>query len=58
MLISLLDLFIAGVETTSTSLTWAFLLLALNPEVQEKLYEEIQEKVGNSRLPVLKDKNK
>ena len=58
MLIALLDLFQAGLETTSTTLTWTFLLLALHPEVQEKLYEEIVEVVGTSRLPGLEDKKR
>ena len=32
-----LDLFIAGSETTSSSLKWAVLYMALNPDVQAKL---------------------
>jgi cytochrome P450 len=56
MLIALLDLFLAGVETTSTTLSWTFLILANHPEVQEKLYEEIKEKIGASSLPKLADK--
>jgi len=53
---TMLDLFIAGAETTSTTLTWEFLLLALNPEKQQKLYEEIKRVVGTSRLPSLTDR--
>jgi len=58
MLYSLLDLFLAGAETTSTTLTWVFLILAVHPEVQEKLYAEIKAVVGNSRLPGLNDKQR
>ncbi len=56
MLIALMDLFLAGVETTSTTLSWTFLILANHLEVQEKLFEEIKEKIGVSSLPKLADK--
>jgi cytochrome P450 len=44
-----LDLLLSGIETTSN--TEAFLLynLAKNPEVQEKLYKEIKEVVGDCK---------
>lgn len=54
--ITLLDLFVAGAETTSTTLSWEFLLLALHPKEQEKLHEEIKQVVGLSRLPSLNDR--
>uniref|UniRef100_A0A7E4VEE3 Cytochrome P450 n=1 Tax=Panagrellus redivivus TaxID=6233 RepID=A0A7E4VEE3_PANRE len=38
---------LAGYETTSTALAFTAWLLAKNPHVQEKLYAEIVEKVGN-----------
>ena len=51
------DFFLAGAETTSTTLTWAILLMTLNPEVQEKCAQEIQSVLG-SRLPSQSDRNK
>ncbi|XP_035667221.1 cytochrome P450 2U1-like [Branchiostoma floridae] len=40
------DLFVAGSETTSTTLTWALLYMVLYPEVQQKVQEEIDSVVG------------
>ena len=39
----LIDLFIAGMETTSSSVLWTFLLLLHHPEAKRKLLEEIDE---------------
>lgn len=39
----LVTLFVAGHETTSNALTWAFYLLATHPEVQIKLQKELDE---------------
>jgi len=52
------DLFSAGTETTSTTIRWAILYLARHPDIQEKLYQEIKEKVGVSALPSYADKTK
>ena len=49
------DLFLAGAETTSTTLTWACLYLSLYPEKQEKLREEISQVLGG-KLPSLDDR--
>nr|QST15077.1 CYP370C8 protein [Diaphanosoma celebensis] len=45
------DLFIAGTETTSTSLLWLVLLLSLHPDVQEKVQREIDAQVPRTQLP-------
>ena len=37
------DLFIAGSETTSTTLDWAFLFMIEYPEIQRKCQQEIAE---------------
>jgi len=45
------DLFVAGGETTITTLQWSVLFLALYPEWQEKVREEIRTVYGKERLP-------
>ncbi|XP_078689230.1 cytochrome P450 2U1-like [Branchiostoma floridae x Branchiostoma belcheri] len=44
------DLFVAGSETTSTTLTWALLYMVLYPEVQQKVQEEIDSVVGQDTV--------
>ncbi|KAM7115304.1 cytochrome P450 2D6 [Molossus nigricans] len=49
------DLFIAGMVTTSTTLTWALLLMILYPEVQCRVQEEINAVIGQVRPPEMGD---
>nr|ABZ88706.1 cytochrome P450 1A1 [Mugil cephalus] len=51
------DLFGAGFDTISTALSWSVMYLVTYPEIQERLYEELKEKVGVDRTPVLADRN-
>ena len=53
---SLLDLFLAGAETTSSTLTWAMLYMVREPEVQKRVQSELDTVVGRSRLPASTDK--
>ena len=50
------DMFGAGSETTSTTLSWIILYLAKFPKVQQKLHAELDEVVGKSRSPALSDR--
>ena len=55
--------FLAGYDTTATSIAFLLYNLALNPEIQEKLYEEIVDAAGdkvfrvNSRYHILLNKS-
>lgn len=50
------DLFVAGGETTATTLRWAVLLLAYYPDVQRKMQNEIDAVVGKDRRPTITDR--
>ena len=54
----MIDLFIAGTETTSTSLLWLILLLATYPEIQEKIQQEIDSHVPRDMIPSLEHRPK
>uniref|UniRef100_A0A671DSJ2 Cytochrome P450 family 2 subfamily J member 2 n=1 Tax=Rhinolophus ferrumequinum TaxID=59479 RepID=A0A671DSJ2_RHIFE len=51
LIVSTLDLFFAGTETTSTTLRWGLLFMALYPEIQEKVQAEIDTVIGRSQPP-------
>uniref|UniRef100_A0A0B7BT25 Cytochrome P450 n=1 Tax=Arion vulgaris TaxID=1028688 RepID=A0A0B7BT25_9EUPU len=53
----MLELFEAGSETTSTTIYWCVLYMIVHPDVQEKVYQEIKDKVGTDRAPTMQDKN-
>uniref|UniRef100_A0A8C6KBT8 Cytochrome P450, family 17, subfamily A, polypeptide 1 n=1 Tax=Nothobranchius furzeri TaxID=105023 RepID=A0A8C6KBT8_NOTFU len=50
------DIFGAGVETTTTVLKWAVTYLIHHPEVQRRIQEELDTKIGLDRSPQLKDR--
>ncbi|RUS91410.1 hypothetical protein EGW08_000840 [Elysia chlorotica] len=58
-LISLVkSMIIAGTETTSNTINWCVLYCLHHPQVQEKVFEEIQTHVGTSRAPSISDMSK
>uniref|UniRef100_G3PNK4 Cytochrome P450, family 2, subfamily N, polypeptide 13 n=1 Tax=Gasterosteus aculeatus aculeatus TaxID=481459 RepID=G3PNK4_GASAC len=51
-----LDLFLAGSETTSTTLLWALVYLMKYPDIQDKVQVEIDGVIGRSRQPSMADR--
>ncbi|XP_041090443.1 cytochrome P450 2G1-like [Polyodon spathula] len=58
MLYSVLNLFLAGTETTSTTLRYGLLLLIKYPHIQDRVQQEIDSEVGRDRPPAMEDRRK
>ncbi|KAM9283237.1 cytochrome P450 2J2 isoform 2-T2 [Morus bassanus] len=52
-----LDLLFAGTETTSTTIRWALLYMAIYPEIQARVQTEIDRVIGQARQPALEDRS-
>ncbi|XP_060077641.1 cytochrome P450 2C3-like [Ylistrum balloti] len=50
------DMFVAGMETTTTTLLWAILFFLHYPDVQKRCHEEVTRVVGEGRFPSLSDR--
>ena len=53
---SVADLFIAGTETTATTLKWALLYMMMHEDIQSKVQAELDQVVGLNRMPSLLDR--
>ncbi|NXX44353.1 CP2J6 protein, partial [Tricholaema leucomelas] len=55
---TIFDLFLAGTETTATTLRWALLYMVVYPDIQEKVQKELDAVVGRSHLICYEDRKK
>ncbi|XP_052572809.1 cytochrome P450 2J4-like isoform X2 [Peromyscus californicus insignis] len=56
LICSILDFFLAGIETTSVTLRWALLYMSVHQEVQEKVHAEIDRVIVHGRQPGTADR--
>jgi len=52
------QLYLAGAETTSTTLEWCCLWMMLRPDLQKRMQDEIDQNIDPSSLPKLEDKSR
>lgn len=51
-----MDLWFAGQETTTRTITWCLALMITNPEIQQKLHEEFDRVIASDRIIKIADK--
>ncbi|XP_072029315.1 cytochrome P450 2U1-like [Amphiura filiformis] len=56
VMFTVVNLFVAGTETSTSTLRWTLLYLVANPYVQRRVQEELDEVVGRDRLPRYSDR--
>ncbi|XP_065109226.1 cytochrome P450 2K1-like [Paramisgurnus dabryanus] len=56
LLRSVVNLFVAGTDTTGTTLRWGLMIMAKYPHIQDRVQEEIDRVIGG-RQPMVDDRN-
>ena len=56
LIMTMSEVFIAGMDTTASTLCWALMYLIHNPDVQQRLHQELDQVIGPDRLPEMEDK--
>ena len=54
--LTVVNLFVAGTETTAATLRWAVLYMAAFPGIQDRIHQELDSVTGGNHLPRLTDK--
>lgn len=53
ILLLIVDLLFAGIDTSAQTVSWLLLILANRPEIQSKVHEEIDRVIGLDSRPML-----
>ncbi|KAG9264556.1 cytochrome P450 2K1-like [Astyanax mexicanus] len=57
LIVTVGNLFVAGTDTSGTTLRWGLLLMAKNPHIQDRVHEEIDRVIGGRQVVVEDRKN-
>uniref|UniRef100_A0A3P8QB65 Uncharacterized protein n=1 Tax=Astatotilapia calliptera TaxID=8154 RepID=A0A3P8QB65_ASTCA len=57
LIFTVIDLFVAGTDTTAATLRWGLLLMAKYPHIQEQVHEELRHVVGSRKVSADDRKN-
>jgi cytochrome P450 len=58
LIVTCQDLFVAGEETTSSTLAFCVLYMILHPHVQNAIQKELDAVVGRNRRPSVEDRHR
>jgi cytochrome P450 len=58
LIVTCQDLFVAGGETSSSTLAFCLLYMVLHPNVQNSIQKELDTVVGRNRRPSVEDKQR
>ncbi|XP_039543540.1 cytochrome P450 2K1-like isoform X2 [Pimephales promelas] len=57
LMVTVTDLFVAGTDTSATTLRWGLMFMAKYPHIQDRVHEEIDRLIGE-RQPAVEDRKK
>ncbi|XP_008311799.1 cytochrome P450 2K1-like [Cynoglossus semilaevis] len=57
LMVTVMNLFVAGTDTTATTLRWGLLLMAKYPKIQDQVQEELRRVIGTGQVQVEDRKN-
>ncbi|XP_077990656.1 cytochrome P450 2J6-like [Glandiceps talaboti] len=58
LMILIFELFVAGADTTASTLNWAILYMAINPRIQQNVQREIDGVLGRETPPSMADRKR